>query len=216
MALNHPEVVSEASRETIAAAMEALGYVRGDLLGELAAHWRRTGFATWLFRPAADGWYPTKGRLKIRPVPLLADPWPGVPARGRNAAGRAEACWVPVAKGLTPHGLRHTYKTAMDELGVPDKLKDMQMGHADGSVGARYSHVTDAMVERLLDGLTGLWETALQARREMAAGSPVAVLDRLLRQEAGRRPRKIVSQNSPQAGHKRGPAHRPGPSRNSP
>ncbi len=101
--------------------------------------------------------------------------------RGRNAAGRADACWLPIAKGLTPHGLRHTYKTLMDELGIPDKLKDLQMGHADGSVQARYSHATDVMVQRLLEGLTELWEAALQERREMASGSPVAVLDRLLR-----------------------------------
>ena len=88
---------------------------------------------------------------------------------------------MPIAKGLTPHGLRHTYKTTMDELGIPKKLEDLQMGHADGSVQSRYSHATDVMVKRLLDGLTELWEAALQARREISAGSPVAVLDGLLR-----------------------------------
>ena len=79
-------------------------------------------------------------------MPLLADPWPGVPVRGRNAAGRAEACWLPIAPGLTPHGLRHTYKTLMVELGTPAKLMDDRMGHQDGSVQARYAHVTPDMV----------------------------------------------------------------------
>jgi hypothetical protein len=72
----------------------------------------------------------------------------------------------------------------MDELGTPGKLMDERMGHADGSVQARYSHVTAGMRRQLLDGLTGLWEAALAERRAMSSGSPVAVLDRLLRKEA--------------------------------
>jgi hypothetical protein len=73
----------------------------------------------------------------------------------------------------------------MEELGVPSKLMDERMGHEDGSVQARYSHVTPAMRQQLLDGLTGLWLAALDARRELAPGSPVAVLDRLLRERSG-------------------------------
>jgi hypothetical protein len=138
-----------------------------------------------LFQPAATGRYPQKAPLAARPVPVLADPWPGVPVRGRNAAGRADACWVPVALGLTPHGLRHTYKTLMVELGTPATLMDEQMGHEDGSIQARYSHITESMRRQLLDGLTGLWETALAVRRSMSPGSPVAVLDRLLRGDRG-------------------------------
>jgi integrase len=121
-------------------------------------------------------------------VPVLAEPWPGVPVRGRNATGRADACWVPIAPGLTPHGLRHTHKTLMEELGTPARLMDERLGHEDGSVQARYSHVTPVMRERLLDGLTGLWLTALDARRAITPRSPVAVLDRLLtehQREAG-------------------------------
>ena len=129
---------------------------------------------------------------------MLADPWPGVPLRGRNAAGRADACWLPIRHGLTPHGLRHTYKTIMIELGAPATLMDAQMGHADGSVQARYSHVTDGMADRLLDGLTGLWIEALEARRQLSPRSPVAVLDRLLREHDRGGSVKIVSQNSPQ------------------
>jgi len=57
------------------------------------------------------------------------------------------------------------------------------MGHSDGSVQARYSHATPEMVSRLLDGLTRLWLAALEARRELSPRSPVAVLDRLLKNE---------------------------------
>jgi len=178
--LNHPDTVPESTRMKVTAAVADLGYVRGASFGELAPHWRRNGFATWVFHPAASGWYPSKAPQPARPVPVLADPWPGVPVRGRNAAARADACWVPVAKGLTPHGLRHTHKTVMDELGVPPKLMDERMGHEDGSVQARYSHVTAEMRRRLMDDLTGLWEVALESRRRLSDGSPLPALDRLL------------------------------------
>lgn len=78
-------------------------------------------------------------------------------------------------------GLRHTHKTVMEELGTPGKLMDDRMGHEDGSVQARYSHVTAVMRRQLLEGLTDLWKAALAQRRAMAPGSPVALLDRLLK-----------------------------------
>lgn len=108
----------------------------------------------WLFHPATTGWYPKKAPQEARPVPVMAHPWPGVPARGRNASGRADACWLPIARGLTPHGLRHSHKTVMEELGTPPKLMDERMGHEDGSVQARYSHITARMRNRLMDELT--------------------------------------------------------------
>ncbi|GIH19170.1 tyrosine-type recombinase/integrase [Rugosimonospora africana] len=181
---NHPGSVPEATRVRVELAAGELGYVPGGAPGQPAPHWRRNGFATWLFQPAVTGWYPAKAPQPARPVPLLAVPWPGIPVRGRNAAGRAEACWAPIAPGLTPHGLRHTQKTLMDGLGIPAKLADERMGHEDGSVQARYSHVTADMRAQLLDGLTGLWHTALDARRALSPHSPVAVLDRLLRERA--------------------------------
>jgi integrase len=178
--LNDKSIVSEPTRAKVQAAITELGHVRGTPAGVLAAHARRNGFATWLFQPATTGRYPGKAPRPARPVPVLADPWPGVPIRGRNALTKADACWLPVAQGLTPHGLRHTYKTLMIELGTPATLMDAQMGHEDGSVQARYSHITTGMTGRLLDGLTELWTAALDARREFSPGSPVGVLDRLL------------------------------------
>jgi integrase len=146
-----------------------------------APHWRRTGFATWLFQPAATGWYPKKAPHEAHPVPVVADPRPCVPVRGRNASGRAQVCWLPVAPGLTPHGLRHTHKTLMVELRTPAKLMDERMGHEDGSVQARYSHVTTEMRRRLTDDLSNMWELALIQRCSVSPTSPVAVLDDLLR-----------------------------------
>jgi regulatory LacI family protein/integrase-like protein len=182
--LNRPETVPPSTREKVEAAVADLGYVRGHAVGERAAHWRRTGFATWLFQPAVSGWYPTKAPANPRPVPLLADPWPGVPVRGRNAHIRANWSWLPIAKGLTPHGLRHSHKTFMAERGTPPKLMDERLGHEDGSVQARYTHITQVMRQRLMDDLTVAWEASLRARRLMSRGSPVKVLDRLLRASA--------------------------------
>ncbi|MCX4787660.1 LacI family DNA-binding transcriptional regulator [Streptomyces sp. NBC_01221] len=179
--LNRPEAVAEGTRIKVETAIAELGYVRGGPAGETAAHWRRTGFATWLFQPAATGWFPKKAPYEAHPVPVLADPWPGVPVRGRNASGRAEACWLPIAQGLTPHGLRHTHKTVMEDLGTPPKLMDERLGHEDGSVQARYTHITKGMRKRLLEGLTEQWEGSLAARLAMSPRSPVAVLDALLR-----------------------------------
>jgi integrase len=179
--LNRPDAVPEPTRLKVTEAIADLGYVRGASSGERAAHWRRTGFATWLFQPAVTGWYPRKAPHAPHPVPLLAEPWPGIPVRGRNASGRAEACWLPIARGLTPHGLRHTHKTLMQELGTPPPLMDDRMGHADGTVQGRYSHVTAEMRRRLNVGLTDMWESALAVRRELHPGSPVAALDALLR-----------------------------------
>lgn len=179
---NHPEAVTDATRAKVEQAAADLGYLRGFQGGQLSAHWRRNGFTTWLFRPAATGWYPAKAPQPTHPVPILGEPWPGIPSRGRGAAARADACWLPIAPGLTPHGLRHTNKTLMDGLDTPSKLKDERMGHLDGSVQARYSHITSDMRARLMDGLTQHWVEALVQRSRWSATSPVKVLDSVLRE----------------------------------
>ncbi|MEZ0009159.1 hypothetical protein ABH930_000547 [Kitasatospora sp. GAS204A] len=179
--LNRPGAVAEDTRARVEKAIADLGYVRNAASGERAAHWRRSGFGTWLFQPAVTGMYPKRGANEAHPVPLLAEPFPGVPARGRGAAARAETCWLPIAKGMTVHGERHFQKVLLDELKTPKVLADERMGHLDGSVQARYSHVTQEMREELLDGLTRVWEAALEARRRMSPRSPVAVLDALLK-----------------------------------
>jgi hypothetical protein len=68
----------------------------------------------------------------------------------------------------------------MDELRTPPKLMDERMGHEDGFVHARYSHVTGQMRAELMDGLTQQWEAALDARRALSPTSPVAALNVLL------------------------------------
>lgn len=182
--LNRPEMVAAATRARVEKAVEEVGFVRQVGPSREAAHWRRSGHAAWIFTPAATGWYPPKAPQVAHPVPVTGGPWPGVPVRGRGAAGRAEACWLPIKDRLTRHGLRHGHRTLMEELGTPKVLMDERMGHEDGSVGARYSHVTDTMRVTLVDHLTEVWEESLDARLALAPRSSVPVLDRLLQERA--------------------------------
>lgn len=75
----------------------------------------------------------------------------------------------------------------MEDLGTEKVLMDERMGHIDGSVSARYAHVTPGMRKRLMLGLTKEWEAALDARLAMCPTSPVRVLDGLLRKRAAAR-----------------------------
>jgi hypothetical protein len=68
----------------------------------------------------------------------------------------------------------------MEEVGAPSKLMDERLGHEDGSVQARYSHVTPTMRRELMTSLTRVWEAALDARAAISPHSPVSVLDALL------------------------------------
>lgn len=172
---------------------------KGKLETVTAAHWRRSGFESMVFKPAAEGWYPRKAPLPRRPVPVTAEPFPGVPVRGRNYVERSEACWTPIAEGLTPHLLRHTHRTWMTEDRIPEVLTHERLGHELGGVGARYTHVTDSMRAELLDALTDRWNDALDARLRMDPHSPVTVLDELFTARAAKKKggeTKIVTQIS--------------------
>jgi hypothetical protein len=108
---------------------------------------------------------------------------------------------MPIAPGLTPHGLRYSHRTLMEEWGTPPVLADDRIGHTDGSVQRRYTHVIADMRTRLAEELTRRWESALDTRLATSEASPVAVLDELPQARARRRRRgdnfKIVSLASP-------------------
>jgi hypothetical protein len=72
----------------------------------------------------------------------------------------------------------------MEEFGTPPKLMDERLGHQDGSVQARYSHVTAGMRRQLMAAFTQLWEASLDARAAINPHSPVSVLDDLLKARA--------------------------------
>jgi hypothetical protein len=68
----------------------------------------------------------------------------------------------------------------MEDLGTAKVLMDQRMGHIDGSVSARYAHVTPGMRKLLMLGLTEQWEASLEARLAIHPASPVRVLNDLL------------------------------------
>ncbi|WP_242907449.1 tyrosine-type recombinase/integrase [Actinomadura terrae] len=63
----------------------------------------------------------------------------------------------PILPGAVFHGLRHHHKTVLDELDVPDVLKQERMGHRMKGIQGVYSHVTDAMRRRLIAQLQRRW-----------------------------------------------------------
>lgn len=173
-----PELVSAETRTKVA---EAVARVHARYREVLLPHWDRTEFGRAIMAPAATGWYPTRGTADpARPVPVAAEPWPGAVLRGRYSGTDADACWAPIAWGLTRHGLRHSHRTHMEDIGTRKALMDQRMGHDDGSVSSRYAQPTPGMRARLVDGLTEAWEESLAQRRELFPTSPVPVLNELL------------------------------------
>ncbi|WP_250904419.1 hypothetical protein [Actinomadura sp. NEAU-AAG7] len=69
----------------------------------------------------------------------------------------------PILPGAVLHGLRHHHKTVLDELDVPEVLKQERMGHRMRGIQGVYSHVTDAMRRRLIAQLQRRW-TSLNRR----------------------------------------------------
>lgn len=192
--------VGDDVRRAVERAAADTGYERVPAPGGPAWHWRRSAFEE-MFTAAASGWLPARNPLPRRPVPLEGD-WPGIRVRGRNAQGRAEFAWLPVAEGLTPHGLRHSHKTWMEESRIPEVLSEERLRHEIPGISGTYRHVTPAMRRELAGAMTAAWEEALDARLAMSAGSPVAVLGGLLEGRLEARKPALVPRDSPEAGLK--------------
>jgi len=175
-------------------------------LGPNGGHFRRSNYARRFWHPAWDGIYPARKRgdveVPARPVLVDADPWPGRPlqawpmaepgvpfsppavgqgkGRSRIPEDVALASWLPVKKGVVPHGLRHGHNTHMEEDRIPRILQRERMGHREPGMGGRYTHVSDAMRAELIDALQRRWLRTLAARREICPTSPVPLLHKLL------------------------------------
>jgi integrase len=177
--LVHPERVAEATRARVTVTIERLGWIPGAAPADPAWHWRRSAFEE-KFTAAVSGRFPRRGKLAERAV-ALAGEWPGLRLHGRNAQGRADFCWAPVALGMTPHGLRHSQRTWMSENqdAIPRNMAEAQMRHEVRGIEV-YEHVTDEMRAMYRARLQAAWEEALQRRGEMTPESPVKVLDGLL------------------------------------
>lgn len=105
-------------------------------------------------------------RPRVVPLPeiaivalrILRERWPGIgeapvfaTARGRRwrtdtlRARFAAACAAAGVPRLTPHGLRHSAKTWMEEAGLAAKALQAILGHTDVATTMRYGAVTPEM-----------------------------------------------------------------------
>jgi hypothetical protein len=103
--------------------------------------------------------------------------------RGHGIAGvSAEtplACWLPIRPGLTPHGLRHSRKTWMED-GIPEILAEQRLGHQVADMRGLYAHASDRMRDDLKQALQARWQESLNDRADINGHSPVPLLDELL------------------------------------
>jgi integrase len=68
------------------------------------------------------------------------------------------AATVPLRPGLRFHDLRHSHKTLLTELGVPEVLQDERLGHHPPGMRTAYAHTTPAMRTSMLEGLEHTWQ----------------------------------------------------------
>ncbi|WP_435109744.1 hypothetical protein [Nocardiopsis synnemataformans] len=149
--------------------------------GQQSPHHFRGSMRSEIFAPAATGITPVRHKgTSPKPVPLEAGGWPGRPIRGHNGYKVAQAHWLPIAPGYTPHGNRHSHKTWMQEDRIPEVLQYDRLGHEMPGIGGVYSHVTAMMRQELLGALTVRWENSMRLRADLHPHSPVALLDHLL------------------------------------
>jgi hypothetical protein len=92
---------------------------------------------------------------------------------------------------MTPHGNRHTHRTDLEELAIPQVLIDDRIGHLDRSVQRRYTQPANTMRDHLVATLTQRWHAALDARLTLCPASPVKALDTLLKERAAELTNKL-------------------------
>lgn len=144
-------------------------------------HLRSNPFRNSIFYPAARGTH--HAGAAAFPVYLsdAKDPWSTVPTgKGLRHPSNPAGQWDPICEGMKIHGLRHSHRPLLEEIGTPKVLIDERMGHSDSSVVGRYSHVTESMREDLLGRLQGRWEDAVRRRGEMNLESPVPLVREIL------------------------------------
>jgi integrase len=128
--------------------------------------WRST-FTSRIFRPAADG-------NQNRP--------------------RALVHTVPVAPGLTFHGLRHSHKTWLIGNGDPETAQSRRLGHhLDDRVVETYSHVEEEVRARLLAGLEERWRSSFGSRGPKNNTKRHVPVRRTPQTRSGAQPRRRVT-----------------------
>lgn len=168
------------------------------------------GDSVW--RPAADGWWPTRNNRHGTPIgdrPVLVDVtggFPGIPhkpawpaaeefmefvvPRGKGIkrfpADGIPASWLPIERGLAPHDLRRSMRTWLQDDGIPMNAAEKRMGHEVPGVDAVYNVVTEKQQQMLVESLETRWWSSLASRLALAPTSPVPLLQGWLEIAASR------------------------------
>jgi integrase len=80
----------------------------------------------------------------------------GTPTRSTPGATAPDAL-PPLCAGLRFHDLRHTHRTILAELGVPEALRDERLEHRPLGMRRVYEHATPGMRQEVIDELELIW-----------------------------------------------------------
>lgn len=128
------------------------------LVDELALHQSRQQGYDAVFTAPDGGWLRRSnyGRRVMRP---MCDGREESPARRGHPARPAVTAAAP---GLTMHGFKHGHNTWMIGQGVPDVARYRRLGwRISDAVQRTYSHVSEEVEQRLLDGLEARYQEAV-------------------------------------------------------
>lgn len=132
--------------------------------------------APWVFRAPRGGRLLTGGdfyRDTWRPIVDGRAPIPS----SRGHAARPGIRPVLGVQGMTPHGLRHGHRVALDEAGHPRVAIEERMGHEVPGVEGTYSHTTLTMERKIAETLQTLWEDSLRPDVERRGYGPIPAAD---------------------------------------
>lgn len=135
------------------------------LVDELALH-QASQAGPFVF-VSPDGAWLRRGNFRRRVLRPICDGREAQPPRrGRGAVAELPA----IAPRLTMHGFKHSHNTWMLEMGLPDVARYKRLGwHIADAVQRTYSHVSDDVERRLIDGLQQRYEEAAREAGRSAA-----------------------------------------------
>lgn len=126
----------------------------------------------WVFRAPKGGRLLTGGQFYSETWRPIVDGRASIPS-SRGHAARPGIRPVLGVEGMTPHGLRHGHRVALDEAGHPRVAIEERMGHELPGVEGTYSHTTITMERKIAETLQTDWENSLRPDVSQRGYGPV-------------------------------------------